>query len=150
MKLFLAQENDTIQFARNFASLLDRPLVLSFKGEIGAGKTTFIRALLQALGVDSKIKSPSYSLIETYQLNPFTIHHIDLYRIADASELDYLGFRDLLAEPALLCIEWPERAGNFLPPIDMAFSMSLHLAGRMLEISALTPPGQILLSKIKD
>ena len=93
--------------------------VLHLAGELGAGKTTFARALLHALGVGERIKSPTYSLIESYRVDDLDIHHLDLYRIADAGELEWLGLPDLWRSRALLLIEWPERAGATLPPPDL-------------------------------
>ena len=98
--------------------------VIHLSGELGAGKSTFARALLGALGVQSRIKSPTYSLIETYMLDPLTIHHLDLYRIADPGELEWLGLADLVAEPYLLLIEWPERAAGALPEPDLVVRLA--------------------------
>ncbi len=90
--------------------------VIHLAGELGAGKTTLARALLQALGVDERIKSPTYSLIESYRVGELDIHHLDLYRIADAGELEWLGLDELWNPAALVLIEWPERAAGTLPP----------------------------------
>jgi tRNA threonylcarbamoyladenosine biosynthesis protein TsaE len=93
--------------------------VIYLVGELGAGKTTFARALLGALGVGSRVKSPTYSLIESYSVAGLAIHHLDLYRIAEPGELEWLGLADLTAEPHLLLVEWPEHAGSALPEPDL-------------------------------
>jgi len=93
--------------------------VVHLCGSLGAGKTTFARALLRALGVGERIKSPTYTLIETYALGELSVHHLDLYRIAAADELEWLGLRDLAAGRQLWLIEWPERGAGMLPPADL-------------------------------
>jgi tRNA threonylcarbamoyladenosine biosynthesis protein TsaE len=98
--------------------------VLYLRGELGAGKTTFARALLGALGVGLRIKSPTYSLIESYATGHLAVHHLDLYRIADPGELEWLGLADLTAGPHLLLVEWPERAARALPVPDLVVSLA--------------------------
>ena len=101
--------------AADLAPAVRRGGVLHLDGELGAGKTTFARALLKALGVDARIKSPTYSLIESYPAGELAVHHLDLYRIADPGELEWLGLADLTIGPHLIVVEWPERAGSALP-----------------------------------
>jgi tRNA threonylcarbamoyladenosine biosynthesis protein TsaE len=98
--------------------------VLYLRGELGAGKTTFARALLGAMEVGARIKSPTYSLIESYAAGDLAIHHLDLYRIADPGELEWLGLADLTAGPHLLLVEWPERAERTLPSPDLVVSLA--------------------------
>jgi len=98
--------------------------VVYLRGELGAGKTTFARALLRAMKVGARIKSPTYSLIESYATGDLAIHHLDLYRIADPGELEWLGLADLTAGPHLLLVEWPERAGRALPSPDLVVSLA--------------------------
>jgi tRNA threonylcarbamoyladenosine biosynthesis protein TsaE len=98
--------------------------VVYLRGELGAGKTTFARALLGAMGVDARIKSPTYSLIESYAAGDLAIHHLDLYRIADPAELEWLGLADLTAGPHLLLVEWPERAALALSSPDLVVSLA--------------------------
>jgi len=93
--------------------------VIYLEGDLGAGKTTFARALLTSLGVGERVKSPTYSLIETYRAGALDAHHLDLYRIADAGELEWLGLADLWTPHALVLIEWPERGAGSLPPADL-------------------------------
>jgi tRNA threonylcarbamoyladenosine biosynthesis protein TsaE len=98
--------------------------VILLRGELGAGKTTFARALLTTLGVETRVKSPTYSLIESYEVGELAIHHLDLYRISDPGELEWLGLPDLLAQPHLLLVEWPERAGAALPAADLTVALA--------------------------
>lgn len=107
------------QLAQVFAPALQSGAILYLQGDLGVGKTTFVRLLLQAMGVGERIKSPTYSLIESYAINSIHAHHLDLYRIADAGELEWLGLADLLEPHDLLLIEWPERGQGSLPDADL-------------------------------
>lgn len=116
--------------------------VIFLRGELGAGKSTFARALLGALGVVARVKSPTYSLVETYRVDGLAIHHLDLYRIADPGELEWLGLADLLAEPNLLVVEWPERAGTALPAADLDVGLRHAGARRDVVLRAASPRGE--------
>ncbi|MEP6510602.1 MAG: tRNA (adenosine(37)-N6)-threonylcarbamoyltransferase complex ATPase subunit type 1 TsaE [Dokdonella sp.] len=116
--------------------------VIHLAGELGAGKTTFARALLLALGVGVRVKSPTYSLIESYDVLDLDIHHLDLYRIADAGELEWLGLPDLWRVRSLILIEWPERGGNLLPPPDLAIELAHRGVGRDLSVRAFGERGR--------
>ncbi len=142
----LPTERASEEVAARLASCLVSPLVLAFSGEIGAGKTTLIRAMLRSLGVTSAIKSPTFSLVETYQVNHLQIHHFDLYRVQDENELDYIGFRDYFSDDAVCCIEWPERVVSCLDNADISFSLNLKGVGREMHIHAYTPAGISMLS----
>jgi tRNA threonylcarbamoyl adenosine modification protein YjeE len=103
----------TESLARKLAPLLRHGDVLAFQGDLGAGKTTFARALLQALGVAGEVPSPTFTLVQIYDTPVFPVHHFDLYRLKDPSELDELGWDEALAAGVAL-IEWPERAASRL------------------------------------
>jgi tRNA threonylcarbamoyladenosine biosynthesis protein TsaE len=132
--------------AARLAACLTAPLILTFKGEIGVGKTTFIRAMLRALGVTSAIKSPTFSLLESYQCQHLQVHHFDLYRIHDETELEYIGFRDYFLADAVCCIEWPERASHSLGFVDVNFAFAIDGSGRLLTLSATSAAGELILS----
>jgi tRNA threonylcarbamoyladenosine biosynthesis protein TsaE len=142
----LPTEHYSEQIARQFAACLEAPAVLTFSGEIGAGKTTFIRAMLRSLGVQSTIKSPTFSLVESYQGTSLQIHHFDLYRIHDETELDYIGFRDYFRNNAVCCIEWPERAMTYLAKPDIQFTLTMEGAGRAMQLQAFSTVGNKMLS----
>lgn len=124
--------------------------VIFLRGELGAGKTTFARALLRSLGISARIKSPTYSLIESYRAGELAVHHLDLYRIADPGELEWLGLADLLAEPYLLIVEWPERAGTALPAPDLVVSLEHAPATRNVRLRAGSPRGRDWLSALQS
>jgi tRNA threonylcarbamoyladenosine biosynthesis protein TsaE len=108
--------------------------VIELCGDLGAGKTTLARAFLRELGVHGAIKSPTYALIEPYNLGDRRVLHLDLYRIADPEELEFLGIRDVDTTQDILLIEWPQRGGDRLPKADLRIALSYHGPGRMLKI----------------
>lgn len=146
----LPDEAASNQFAAQLAQVVTSPLTLTFSGEIGAGKTTVIRGFLRELGVTSAIKSPTFSIVESYFIPPLLqIHHFDMYRIHDEDELELLGFRDYLTEQAVCCIEWPERVPQSLPGVDIRFSLTIQEQGREMTAQALSETGKHLLASLK-
>lgn len=149
----LPDEQATEHLAKRLAACLHAPLLLTFRGELGAGKTTFIRAMLRGMGIDSPIKSPTFSLVESYTIGHGMncyIHHFDLYRVQEVEELEYIGFRDYFAKDAICCIEWPEKAGSMLSVADLACTLKIVEHARQLEICAQTPIGLAILSCLEE
>jgi len=122
--------------------------VITLSGELGTGKTTLVRGALEAEGISGGVRSPTYTLVEIYQLDRFAVAHFDLYRLAAPEELEYLGYRDYLNLQTLCLIEWPERAGGYLHAVDLEIKLEYVDQGRRLEFSAGTTWGQQLLSQI--
>ncbi len=118
--------------------------VITLRGNLGSGKTTLCRGLLRGLGHSGAVKSPTYTLVEPYELASGRVLHYDLYRLADPEEVEYLGMRDFLDDQTLTLIEWPEKATGFLPPIDLELSLEVLPSGRRLSWQALTPWGEKL------
>ena len=149
LDLPLVDEAATVALAERLAAALDGGLVLYLQGELGAGKTRFARALLQALGVGERVKSPTYSLIEPYTLaSGQSAWHLDLYRIADASELEWLGL-DALSEPqTLVLVEWPEHGQGGLPPADLELLMVYQGTGRRAHLRARSSCGERVLDRL--
>jgi tRNA threonylcarbamoyladenosine biosynthesis protein TsaE len=107
--------------------------IITLAGELGAGKSTFARGALRALGVTGAIKSPSYTLLETYELPAVNVVHLDLYRLKDADELEHLGLADYHAPGQLWFIEWPENGAGRLPPADVELRFSITPDGHRIE-----------------
>lgn len=148
MELNLPDEAATIDLGRRVAKALPDGLVAFLHGDLGAGKTTFARAFLQALGVGERVKSPTYSLVEGYDIGERRAFHLDLYRIADPGELEWLGL-DSLAEPgAIVLVEWPERGAGALPPVDLELSFRHEGTGRAVAFHAHTPTGRRLVDAL--
>jgi tRNA threonylcarbamoyladenosine biosynthesis protein TsaE len=126
----LPNETATMALARRLAPALLDGGVVFLRGELGAGKTTFARALLRALGVGERVKSPTYSLLERYAVNGRDAFHLDLYRIADAGELEWLGLDELDAPETIVLVEWPERGRGALPTPDLEVALEHEGDGR--------------------
>lgn len=128
--------------------------MIELRGDLGAGKTTFARHLLRALGVSGRIKSPTYAVVETYAIEQpiaLNIAHFDFYRFDDPEEWEEAGFRDLFAAPGLKLVEWPDKAAGRLPVPDLVLDISCLAAPRegtdaprQVKVQGLTPTGQIL------
>jgi len=142
IELFLADETATQRLGERLAaSLPDRATVFLY-GDLGAGKSTFARAMLRALGVTGPIKSPTYTLIERYPSEQGELAHLDLYRIGDPEELAYLGLDELHATARLWLIEWPERGQGGLPACDLSVHLAVDAAGRKATIVPTSPVGR--------
>ncbi|GGY17390.1 tRNA (adenosine(37)-N6)-threonylcarbamoyltransferase complex ATPase subunit type 1 TsaE [Rhodanobacter panaciterrae] len=146
----LPDEAATAALGARVADVLDDGLVLYLHGSLGAGKTSFARALLTALGVGERVKSPTYSLVEGYMAEGRPAWHLDLYRIADPGELEWLGL-DALADPAaLVLVEWPERGAGALPAADLELRLDYAEQGRQALLRAFTPRGEELLARLGE
>lgn len=121
------------------------PLLLAIEGDLGAGKTTLVRSLLRELGETGAIRSPTYTLLESYRPRAgVTVHHLDCYRLAGWPALEELGFRDLLEEPALIAVEWPGRIPGLVQSADLRLELVVDGLGRRLVSRASTPRGHVL------
>jgi tRNA threonylcarbamoyladenosine biosynthesis protein TsaE len=118
-------------------------------GELGAGKTTFVAGLLGALDVEGPVRSPTYTLVESYPGGRQHVEHLDWYRLGSAEELDELGFRELLGPDRWVLVEWPERAPAVAASADLAIVLAYDGAGRRLELRALTAVGRRVLARLK-
>jgi tRNA threonylcarbamoyladenosine biosynthesis protein TsaE len=143
----LKDEGETLRLAENMASHLHPGMHLYLRGELGAGKTTFVRGLLRGLGYQDKVKSPTYTLLEPYSLHKFTIYHFDLYRFKDETEWEDAGFREYFNNTSICLVEWPE-AGHILPKPDITIEIRYTPLGRHLHLIAYTSIGTECLKAI--
>lgn len=148
---FLPDEAATVAAGAKIGRALNTGCVVFLVGELGAGKTTFTRGALRALGHAGSVKSPTYTLCEPYDLaDEAQLCHLDLYRLSNPEELEFLGIRDYVASGAILLIEWPSKGEGWLPAPDLQVALQATDTGRQLEISALTADGQDLLNRMGD
>ncbi len=121
-------------------------LQVNLSGELGAGKTELVRAMLRALGVTGAIKSPTFALLEPYAVSSLDFYHFDFYRFADPNEFGSSGFRELFGPGRICAIEWPERAGPRLPTADLSIALSVQGDGRRASVSAASQLGRACLT----
>lgn len=145
----LHDEDATRQIAGQLAQGCRNGGVLYLHGDLGAGKTTFSRYLLQSLGHQGNVKSPTYTLVESYELSGLPVFHFDLYRLHDPEELEFMGIRDYFATQHLCLVEWPERGQPLLPVPDLDLQLKITSAeARQLQINAMTARGAAMLELI--
>jgi tRNA threonylcarbamoyladenosine biosynthesis protein TsaE len=148
MILSIPDEQAQGALGERLAALLPEQLVVFLEGDLGTGKTTLVRGILRGLGHRGPVRSPTYTLIEPYEIADRQIYHLDLYRLSDPEELEYLGLRDLIARDAVLLVEWPDRGAGQLPQPDLHIALDYLPEGRRLTLTGLTDAGQALLGRL--
>ncbi len=162
--LYCRQEADTASLAKQLAASFEQFLTMqpgshlniSLEGDLGAGKTTFARYLIQAMGHEGKVKSPTYTLCEPYPLQlkdqAITVHHFDLYRMRDPLEWKEAGFAEHFYVPGICLIEWPEKAEGTLPGFDIQIQLAAgaNENERAIKINAITESGKMALQEIRQ
>lgn len=146
----LADELATIALGKQLAELVKKELkqgiIVFLNGDLGAGKTTLTRGFVQGMGHVGNVKSPTYTLVEPYDLADWQVYHFDLYRLADPEELEYMGIRDYFNSNCCSFIEWPEKGQGMLPAPDMIIDLAYHDEQRQVSLQAKTALGERLLS----
>ena len=140
----LADEEATLNFGACLATALGDGGIITLRGDLGCGKTTLSRGLLRALGHKGAVKSPTYTLVEPYEIGARRIFHYDLYRLNDPAELEYLGLRDFIDNETLTLIEWPEKGEPLLPPVDLDLTLAVAGTGRRISWQAHSTYGEKL------
>ncbi|MEH8024310.1 tRNA (adenosine(37)-N6)-threonylcarbamoyltransferase complex ATPase subunit type 1 TsaE [Gallibacterium anatis] len=139
LTLFLANEEATIALGQKLSRFLRSPtqnFVIYLNGQLGAGKTTLTRSIIQAMGYQGNVKSPTYALVEEYHLPQKSIYHFDLYRLSDPEELEFIGFRDYFRENALCLLEWAEKGGDIIPQPDLLINIEYQEQARQITLIA--------------
>lgn len=144
----LVDSDQTERLGQLLAQQVQAPAVIYLSGELGAGKTTFSRGFIRALGHPGAVKSPTYTLIEPYELAGGRVFHLDLYRLNDPVELEFLGLEDMLAQGGVCLIEWPEQAGRELPPPDLTLQLQHADGTRHATLIAHSPRAQAWIQPI--
>ncbi|GAB3013821.1 tRNA (adenosine(37)-N6)-threonylcarbamoyltransferase complex ATPase subunit type 1 TsaE [Bowmanella dokdonensis] len=144
----LENEQATAELARQLAGACHQATVIYLHGDLGAGKTSFCRSFIQALGYAGRVKSPTYTLVEPYEVGKWRIFHFDLYRLADPEELEFIGIRDYFEPDCLCLIEWPEKGADNLAPADLQINIDFNGSGRTITLLALSEWGEALLKQL--
>ncbi len=145
-------ENDSAMRAlgARLASVCPDRCVIYLVGELGAGKSTLARGFLHALGHEGAVRSPTYTLVEPYELPTRHVYHLDLYRLADPEELEFLGLRDWLDQDAVLLVEWPQKGEGVLPHADLVIEINYDGSARQVYLQANTEFGQQIIKTLAD
>ncbi len=151
LKKHLPDESTMLAMGGLIAHAMGGNTALIFlQGELGAGKTSLVRGFLRAMGYAGRVKSPTYTLVESYQIGGQTVYHFDFYRIGKAAELEFIGIHDYLTDAAICLVEWPELAENLLPTPDLVLQVEVQPCGRMLEIAAKSKRGQEIMERFRN
>lgn len=145
----LDSEQATADAAARLAPAITPGMVIHLSGDLGAGKTTFCRALIRSLGYNGRVKSPTFTLVEPYNLSRFVLYHFDFYRFSSGEELRDAGFEEQLDDSCVALVEWPERAGDFLPTPDLRLRIDwISESARQLLGAAFSPAGKACLTAL--
>lgn len=134
----------TEQFGRTLATCKQPGMLIFLQGDLGAGKTTLVRGYLRGLGHQGPVKSPTYTLVEPYEIGQENLYHLDLYRLSDPEELEWIGIRDLFDGESTCLIEWPQRGAGMLPDPDVQIDLRVEGRGRRLTLEAFSTRGEQL------
>ena len=137
-------------FGGRLAAQITGRTMLTLSGDLGAGKTTVARGILRGLGHHGSVKSPTYTVIEPYDLPLGRVYHFDLYRLNDPEELEFLGFRDYLNDGVLCMLEWPEKGAGYLDSVDLAVVIDVRSRGRKLELAAYSDAGEVIIQGLSS
>ena len=152
--LQLADEQTTLKVGADFAHTLEAGVNVYLYGDLGAGKTTLVRGALNGLGFVGKVKSPTYTLVEPYQVQVnktiINVYHFDLYRFMDEEEWDAAGFRDYFNPQSVCLIEWPNKAGSLIPQADIDVYLELSGEGRVARLIGNTTAGKACLERYQE
>jgi tRNA threonylcarbamoyladenosine biosynthesis protein TsaE len=159
LEYVLADEAATINIGENLAQVLQcqisqqqlqQSLVVFLNGDLGAGKTTLTRGFVRGMGHKGNVKSPTYTLVEPYELPPWQVYHFDLYRLADPEELEYMGIRDYFSDNCCCFIEWPEKGAGLLANADIIINMVYQDDHRMINLQASSTRGEVVLQQLEQ
>lgn len=146
--MFLPDEASLLALGARLAKAVLVPTVIFMHGPLGAGKTTFARGFLRGLGYKDRVKSPTYTVVESYDLDDILVFHFDLYRLHDSYELELIGIQDYFKNNAICLIEWPEKGEEILPKQDLSFYIEMHRTGREIKWMAFSPHGETILQRL--
>lgn len=148
IKIHSGSDSQTESIAANLASAIEKGIVIHLQGDLGAGKTTFSRGFINGLGHQGAVKSPTYNIVQPYQIDQLNVYHFDLYRLSDPEELEALGFRDYFDGQSICLLEWPEKGAGCLPEPDICIALEYDGSDRNISLNATSEAGHTILNKV--
>ncbi|OOF65861.1 tRNA (adenosine(37)-N6)-threonylcarbamoyltransferase complex ATPase subunit type 1 TsaE [Rodentibacter sp. Ppn85] len=150
---YIPDESTMLRFGKKLAETIlkchtKRAVILYFNGDLGAGKTTLTRGMVQGLGFQGNVKSPTYTLVEEYNIAGKMIYHFDLYRLADPEELEFMGIRDYFAKDSICLIEWAEKGNGILPSADLLVNIDYYDDARNITLIAQSARGEQIIQQL--
>ncbi len=150
IQLIIENEASMLAFGAKLAKSLPDTAIIFLEGNLGAGKTTLVRGMLQGLGFNGAVKSPTYTLVEPYEVDGQQIFHFDLYRVRDPEELEFIGISDYFMTGAICLIEWPQLGADFLPQADITCYIETYAEGRKIRLDAHSENGTTILKRLNN
>ena len=147
--LFVGSEEEQMALGAALAQAIgDRPLLVFLWGDLGTGKTTLVRGFLRGRGHQGAVRSPTYTLVEPYELSPVSVYHLDLYRLSNPEELEFLGGREIFSGDNQVLVEWPDRGQGWLPQPDLELRLAHEQNGRRIGLLARSDAGRGVIDRI--
>lgn len=148
IRRYIPTEADMLEFGKKLAKTCENQGIwIYLRGELGAGKTTLVRGFLQGIGYEKRVKSPTYTLVEPYEVNDKLVYHFDFYRISESAELAYLGLGEYFTQTSICLVEWADHFLEQLPTPDILISFTSHNPGRQLEMESKTLRGAAVMER---
>jgi len=150
VKLNIPNEQAMLAFGAKLSAVCGNTAVIFLQGQLGAGKTTLTRGFLRGMGYAGHVKSPTYTLVESYQLAQGLLYHFDFYRLRDPQELEYIGIQDYFEANTICLIEWPEYGAGMLPLPDVSCDIELRAGGRLVTLTPHSENGILILHRFEN
>ena len=149
LNIVAENEEAMVALGGQLATALVPVMVVHLEGDLGMGKTTLSRGIVQGFGHTGAVKSPTYTIVEPYELGELRLYHFDLYRLGDPEELEFMGIRDYFTSDSISLVEWPARGLGVLPPADLVINIERKGSGRQLQLGANSVRGDAVLQRLQ-
>lgn len=149
-EILLRSESETLRAGKIIAEVSKGVGIIYLSGSLGTGKTTLCRGILRQMRHTGSVKSPTFTLVEPYEIGDYRIYHFDLYRLGDPAELEYVGIDDYFSQPCLCLVEWPEKGNGYLPKSDLLIKLEVYKRGRIMRLCAGSTLGETMSARLTE